>query len=53
MGKKAGHPSIAVQERVDGLELNVQQTGMTKEIPVEEAEKSADSFFAKMRALTG
>jgi DNA helicase-2/ATP-dependent DNA helicase PcrA len=33
--------------------LNVQHSGMVKEVPPEEAVKSADSFFAKMRALTG
>jgi DNA helicase-2/ATP-dependent DNA helicase PcrA len=45
-------PSRFLEEIPAGV-LNVQQSGLAKEVPVEEAEKSADSFFAKMRALTG
>jgi DNA helicase-2/ATP-dependent DNA helicase PcrA len=45
-------PSRFLEEIPAGV-LNVQQSGLIKEVPAEEAEKSADSFFAKMRALTG
>jgi DNA helicase II / ATP-dependent DNA helicase PcrA len=40
-------------EEIPATVLNVQQSGVAKEVPAEEAVKSADSFFAKMRALTG
>ena len=40
-------------EEIPAAILNVQQSGLIKEVPPEEAVKSADSFFAKMKALTG
>ena len=45
-------PSRFLEEIPSGV-LNLLQSGLTKEAAPEEAEKSADSFFAKMRALTG
>jgi len=45
-------PSRFLEEIPAGV-LNVQQSGVVKEVPPEESEKSADSFFAKMKALTG
>ncbi len=40
-------------EEIPAAVLNVQQSGLTKEVSPEEQVKSADSFFAKMKALTG
>jgi len=40
-------------EEIPAAVLNVQQSGVVKEVAPEEAVKSADSFFAKMKALTG
>jgi len=40
-------------EEIPGTVLNVQQSGVVKEVPPEEAEKSAEGFFAKMKAMMG
>ena len=45
-------PSRFLEEIPAGV-LNVMQSGLAKEVPPEEEEKSAESFFAKMKALTG
>ncbi|MBJ6749355.1 ATP-dependent helicase [Geomonas anaerohicana] len=40
-------------EEIPGTVLNVQQTGVAKEVTPEEAEKTAEDFFAKMKAMMG
>ncbi len=40
-------------EEIPGGVLNVQQSGVVKEVTPEEAEKSAEDFFAKMKAMMG
>ncbi|MBU5614804.1 ATP-dependent helicase [Geomonas azotofigens] len=40
-------------EEIPGTVLNVQQSGVAKEVTPEEAEKSAEDFFAKMKAMMG
>ncbi|MBJ6800725.1 ATP-dependent helicase [Geomonas propionica] len=40
-------------EEIPGTVLNVQQSGVVKEVTPEEAEKSAEDFFAKMKAMIG
>ena len=40
-------------EELPASVLNVRQSGVTKEATVEEAEKSAEGFFAKMKAMMG
>ncbi|MBU5637687.1 UvrD-helicase domain-containing protein [Geomonas sp. Red69] len=40
-------------EEIPATVLNVQQSGVAKEVAPEEAEKSAEGFFAKMRAMMG
>ncbi|QWV96226.1 UvrD-helicase domain-containing protein [Geomonas nitrogeniifigens] len=40
-------------EEIPATVLNVQQSGVAKEVAPEEAEKSAEDFFAKMRAMMG
>jgi DNA helicase II / ATP-dependent DNA helicase PcrA len=45
-------PSRFLEEIPAGV-LNVQQSGVAKEVTPEEAEKSAEDFFAKMKAMMG
>ncbi|GFO65233.1 UvrD-helicase domain-containing protein [Geomonas paludis] len=40
-------------EEIPGTVLNVQQSGVAKEVTPEEAEKTAEDFFAKMKAMMG
>ena len=40
-------------EELPAAVLNVQHTGVVKEVTPEEAEKSAEGFFAKMKAMMG
>ena len=40
-------------EEIPETVLNVQQSGVVKEVTPEEAEKSAEGFFAKMKAMMG
>ena len=40
-------------EELPAAVMNVQQSGVVKEVPPEEAEKSAEGFFAKMKAMMG
>jgi len=40
-------------EEIPGAVMNVQQSGVVKEVTPEEAEKSAEGFFAKMKAMMG
>ena len=40
-------------EEIPGTVLNVQQSGVAREVTPEEAEKSAEDFFAKMKAMMG
>ena len=45
-------PSRFLEELPPGV-MNVQQSGVSKEVTPEEEEKSAEDFFAKMKALMG
>jgi DNA helicase II / ATP-dependent DNA helicase PcrA len=45
-------PSRFLAELPDSV-MNVQHSGVTKEVTPEEAEKSAEDFFAKMKAMMG
>jgi len=40
-------------EELPGAVMNVQHSGVVKEVAPEEAEKSAEGFFAKMKAMMG
>jgi len=45
-------PSRFLEELPTGV-MNVQQSGVAREVTPEEAEKSAEDFFAKMKAMMG
>ncbi len=45
-------PSRFLEELPPGV-MNIQQSGVVKEVTPEEAEKSAEDFFAKMKAMMG